>query len=224
MNMETWWKERSLLPFHSPSTAMIVGPTMSGKTSLIYQILKHADGMFQTPPERIFIAYNAYQPLFEEMEKQIDRLILHQGLPSKEQIEDWSQDVQHTVLVLDDMMMQVTKSEESLNLFCVTAHHRRVSVFMLAQNLYMPGKFARTISLNCHYVILFRNVRDSRQVLTFGSQVFPSKLKYFKEAYDKATSIPFGYLVVDMSPGTEDKYRLRTRILPNEDTLVYLPK
>lgn len=224
MNMEAWWKERSLLPFHSPATAMIVGPTMSGKTSLVYEILKHADGMFQTPPERIVIAYTEYQPLFEEMEKNIDRLVLHQGLPSKEQIEDWSEGVQHIVLVLDDMMMQVAKSEESLNLFCVTAHHRRVSVFMLAQNLYMPGKFARTISLNCHYVILFRNVRDSRQVLTFGSQVFPLKLKYFKEAYDKATSIPFGYLVVDMSPSTDDNYRLRTRILPNEDTIVYLPK
>lgn len=224
MNMEAWWKERSLLPFHSPATAMIVGPTMSGKTSLIYEILKHADGMFQTPPERIVIAYTEYQPLFEEMEKNIDRLILHQGLPSKDQIDEWSEGVQHTVLVLDDMMMQVAKSEESLNLFCVTAHHRRISVFMLAQNLYMPGKFARTTSLNCHYVILFRNVRDSRQVLTFGSQVFPLKLKYFKEAYDKATSRPFGYLVVDMSPSTEDSYRLRTRILPNEDTIVYLPK
>lgn len=95
---------------------------------------------------------------------------------------------------------------------------------MLAQNLYMPRKFARTISLKCHYVILFRNVCDSRQVLTFGSQLFPLKLKYFNEAYDKATSLPFGYLVVDMSPSTEDNYRLRTRILPNEDTIVYLPK
>jgi hypothetical protein len=149
---------------------------------------------------------------------------LHQGLPSKEQIEEWSDDVEHTVLVLDDMMMQVAKSEESLNLFCVTAHHRRVSVFMLAQNLYMPGKFARTISLNCHYVNLFRNVRDSRQVLTFGSQVFPSKLKYFKDAYNKATSVPFGYLVVDMSSGTDDKYILRTHILPTDDTIVYLSK
>lgn len=133
--------------------------------------------------------------------------------------------MEHNVLVLDDIMMQVAKSKESLNLFCVTAHHRRVSVFMLAQNLYMPGNFTRTISLNCQYVILFRNVRDSRQVLIFESHVFPSKLKYFKDAYDKATMIPFfGYLVVNMSPGTEDKCRLRTHILPKEDTAVYLSK
>lgn len=43
---------------------MIVGPTMSGK-----EIIKHADGMFQTQSERIVIAYTEYQPLFEEMEK-----------------------------------------------------------------------------------------------------------------------------------------------------------
>jgi hypothetical protein len=45
------------------------------------------------------------------MTKIIDNLILHQGLPSKEQIEEWSDDVEHTGLVLDDMMVQVAKSE-----------------------------------------------------------------------------------------------------------------
>jgi hypothetical protein len=67
---------------------VIVGPTMGGKTSLIYERLKNADGMFQTPPERIVIAYAEYQPLFEEMEKKIDKLILHEGIPSKELIEE----------------------------------------------------------------------------------------------------------------------------------------
>lgn len=77
--MEDWWERKSLSPFHSPATAMIVGPTMSGKTSLVYKILKEADGMFQKPPERIVIAYTEYQPLFGDMEKNIDNLILHQG-------------------------------------------------------------------------------------------------------------------------------------------------
>lgn len=86
--MEDWWERKSLLPFHYPATAMIVGPTMSGKTSLVYKILKEADGMFQKPPERIVIAYTEYQPLFGDMEKNIDNLILYQGLPSKEQIEE----------------------------------------------------------------------------------------------------------------------------------------
>lgn len=57
------------LPFHSPATTMIVEPKMSDKTVLVYEILKHVDGMFQTQPEPIVIAYTGYQSLFEGMEK-----------------------------------------------------------------------------------------------------------------------------------------------------------
>lgn len=68
-DMNVCWKERLRLPFHPPATVMIVGPTMTGKTSLVYKILKHASGMFQTPPEQRVIAYTEYQPLLEEMRK-----------------------------------------------------------------------------------------------------------------------------------------------------------
>jgi hypothetical protein len=197
---------------------------MSGKTQLMYNILQNARGMFETRPEKIIFCYGQYQSRFEEMEKNIPNLILYQGLPSNDQIEEWSNGLSHTILVLDDLMHQVTKNEESMTLFCVTAHHKQVSVFFLTQNLFMPGKYARTISLNCRYVILFRSVRDSKQIISFGSQVYPGKSKYFKDAYEKATSVPYGYLLIDMSPSTPDKYRLRTHILPGEETAVYLPQ
>jgi len=219
-----WWEKQSVLPFNSPTTILVSGATMSGKTTTTYDILKHVSGMFKIPPTRIVYAYGEYQPLFEEMEKNVTGLILHEELPTKEQIEEWSGDSSHTVLILDDLLNKVTKSEDALFLFCVTAHHRRVTVLFLTQNLYMPGKYARSISLNSHYVILFRNVRDARQVITFGSQVFPGKTSYFKDAYEKATSIPYGYLLVDMSPSTPDKYRLRTKILSGQDTTVFVPK
>lgn len=84
----------------------------------------------------------------------------------------------------------------------------------------MPGKFTRTISLKCHYVILFRSAWDAKQIITFGSQLFPRRTNYFKDAYETAISI----LLMDMHRATEDKYRLRTQILTNQDTVVYEPK
>lgn len=176
--------------------------------------------MFEDQPDKIIYAYGQYQPLFDDMKKTIPGLILHEGLPSKDQINHWSSFSNHIILVLDDMMGQVVKDEDSINLFCVTAHHRKVTVIFLTQNLCMPGKHARTISLNCHYALLFKNARDSRQLMTFGSQVFPGQSKYFQEAYTKATAVPYRPLLVDMHPGTPDLYRLRTNILPNELTLV----
>jgi hypothetical protein len=74
---------------------MIVGPTMSVNVFSVQK--KEEDGMFQKLPERLIIAYTEYQSLLEEMEKYIDNLILHQRLSSKEQIEEWSDCVKHTV-------------------------------------------------------------------------------------------------------------------------------
>jgi hypothetical protein len=182
-----WWKIKSLLPFSTPTTILICGSTQSGKTYFTKQLLQNADGMFTTPVDKIIYAYSEYQPMFDEMITTIPRFLLHQGLPSKEDIERYTEGVNHTVVVLDDLMLQVAQSQDCVHLFTVTSHHRNVSTVMLSQNLYPPGKYARTISLNCLNVILFRNYRDSRQIITFGSQILPGHARYFKAAYEAAT-------------------------------------
>jgi len=52
--------------------------------------------------------------------------------------------------------MQET-NETVVNLFTKGSHHRNISIMYLAQNLFPKNKFARTISLNEHYMILFKN-------------------------------------------------------------------
>lgn len=43
------------------------------------------------------------------------------------------------------------------------------------------------------------------------------------DAFHKATNEPFGYLLIDINPYSDKRYQLRTKILPGEDTRVYLP-
>ena len=117
------------------------------------------------------------------MESRIPGLILHQSLPTKTQITEWTDPTEHTLVVLEDLMSQVTKSDDALFLSTVTAHHRFTSVLYLCQNIFNPGKYARTILLNCHYVVMFRNVRDNPSVVSgFGVQTYPGKTKFFKGA------------------------------------------
>lgn len=164
-----WWENESILPFRSPTTCMVSGATMSGKTHFIYRILLNANGMFEIPPQKIIYCYSQYQPLYEEMERNITNLVLYQGLPSKEQIEEWTEGIKHTLVILDDLMTQVAKSEETVAVFSITAHHKNCTVFFLTQNLFFQSKNFRSLSLNCHYVVLFRSLRDSRQILSFGA-------------------------------------------------------
>ncbi|CAG2234492.1 unnamed protein product [Mytilus edulis] len=216
-----------ILPFQSPCTFMISGATQSGKTTFVMKLLKHASAMFKTPPVQTVYCYTEFQPVFDQAEKTIPNFILHEGFPTRSDLMEWTNPDKHTLLVLDDMMRLISKSDEALHLATALSHHRNCSVIFITQNLFEKGTHFRSISLNTHIFVLMANNRDKKKLIAFASQAFPGETKYFKDAYDKAISCVSvgGYLVCDLSPYTNKKYRLRTSIFPTDDvTIVYAPK
>jgi len=68
----------------------------------------------------------------------------------------------------------------------------------------------RTISLNSHYMILFKNPRDGGQFAILARQMYPSNWKFAVEAYRDATEKLFDYILVDLKPQQEENLRLRS--------------
>ena len=66
-----------------------------------------------------------------------------------------------------------------MNLFTKGSHHRNLSVIYIVQNLFHQGKGNRSISLNSHYLVLFKNPRDKLQILTLAKQMYPSETAWF---------------------------------------------
>lgn len=62
-----------------------------------------------------------------------------------------------------------------------------------------------------------------QQILCLGKQIFLGRSSFFMDAFYKATNEPFGYLLIDINPYSDRRYQLRTKILPGEDTRIYLP-
>ena len=85
------------------------------------------------------------------------------------------------------------------------------------QNLFHQGKGNRSISLNSHYLVLFKNPRDKLQILTLAKQMYPSETAWFIKEYEEAMRRPYGYLFVDLRPTTPERCRLRTNVLPGEE-------
>ena len=104
------------------------------------------------------------------------------------------------------------------NIFTKLSHHKSVSVLFLTQNLFFKSKQTRTISLNSHYIVVFKNARDAMQISNLARQMYPGNSKFMVEAFKDATSGPYGYLLIDMKPYTEEAYRLRTNIFPGRLT------
>ena len=79
------------------------------------------------------------------------------------------------------------------------------------------------MSLNSHYLVLFKNPRDSLQITTLARQMYPGKSKFLLEAFQDATQKPHGYLLIDLKPETNDEERVRTDILDRQRQIVYRP-
>ena len=75
--------------------------------------------------------------------------------------------------------------------------------------MFQQSKSSRTISLNSRYMILFRNERDKNQIKTLAHQM---QAPHLLLAYEDATSMDHGYLVIDFHSRTNKELRLRTDI------------
>lgn len=217
----------SIVQIVTPTTIGIYGPTQSGKTHFVIDLLKESKSLFTKPAEEIYYCYSAYQDAYNGLKEAEHtggfKTIFHEGMPDMGQCKEWSFMKKHIVIVFDDLMTDMTKDNDIVKFATVDCHHSNITMLVLLHNIFPPG--LRTMSLNLHYIILFRNKRDVLQVDTLGRRVMKDRVKYFAAVYRQAVSKPYGYLLIDMHPRTDEAYQLRTRILPSEaPTIIFSPR
>ena len=197
-----------------PFTSIVAGPTGCGKTQWVIRFVTHLQQLVDPPPTKIVYSYGEWQPAFKDLPGHVQ---LTEGMP---ELPDYSQEPM--LLIIDDQMDQVDKTVTRL--FTKGSHHRNISVMYIVQNLFDKNKEHRTISLNAHYLVLFKNPRDGSQITHLAKQMYPGKVKYVQDAFIKATTEPYGYLLIDLGQLTPDQFRLRSRIFPGELQQVYIPE
>lgn len=208
-----------MFPFQSSGFSMaVVGPTKAGKTRFCYNLVKYKHIMFTSKPQKVLICYAVYQDIYDKM-KDLGNVYFHEGMPTEEYLRDFA-DGKSNLVILDDLMAQVTQSPVSEKIFCVYAHHWNLTVIYICQNFYRAH--SRTISLQLHFICLFSLRRDESQVLTIAKQIFAGRSKFMMTAYYDATKEPYSPLIVDCCPSTRHPYRLRAGVLPGECTYGYV--
>ena len=204
----------SALKWKHPYTCIIAGPSGSGKTQFVQRFIKNADVMMSDVPETITWYYGEYQNWMMEY-PEIDFI---EGLPNELEFNK----NKTNLLIIDDLMHET--NEFVSKLFTKGSHHRNLSVMLLTQNIFHQNKHARLISLNTHYMIVFKNVRDASQITNLAKQMYPGNAAYLQESYRDATSRSYSYLMIDLKSDTNDLLRLRTDIFPGEIHYVYHKK
>ena len=203
-----------------PFTCLVSGPTQSGKTEFLLKLLENHDKIIEPSPNKIMWCYGEYN-------QRVANALPTDALFKEGLWEDDLDPTKNNLLILDDLMMEANSNKFIEELFIRRSHHQNVSVILTVHNLFYQGKSMRTISLNTHYFILFKNPRDAGQVKYLGNQLFPTKgtgAKFLGDAYKQATSEPHGYLLLDLKQETPENLRVLSNIFPSEETYCYLPR
>jgi len=207
------------LCFKFPFTCVISGPTRSGKTEWTKRLVRNAHQMIYPPPDEIVWAYGEWQNSYNDLGQLVQFV---EGIPDMAALK--ANKDKRKLVICDDLMQELGKEKktELNNLFSRGSHHWNVGVIHIVQNLFFSN--LRTARINSHYIVLLKNPSDKLQAHTLARQLYPSKYKSFLESFDDACLQPFGYLLIDNEPSTDDQIRLRTNIFPGEQCFTYVPK
>lgn len=203
---------------HHPICGIVCGPSMVGKTRLTIDIINN--NVYDIFIKRVrWFSEASSAPERSAITDAIHVEFIHK-LP-----EQFLNDTGEPLLIIiDDFMDLSMKSEAVSKLFTKDSHHQNISVILLTQNIYNPGKYSRNISLNSSFYILFRNIRDQTQINRFLQQVCGSNAKAIQKVFkDAVHNKPHSYLFIDFSQRGHNLLRLRTNILEKEAVSVYCP-
>ena len=177
----------------------LVGPSGSGKSHLIHDWL--IIGTFQPDFDKIY-----YQSLYGLMSKNITKIHFIQGVDF-EFIQSLPNNGTKYLLIFDDSCEKTSSSKDFVKI-ATSGRHKGLSTIYIKQNLFHQSRLGRDIELQNTHKILFKSPRDVLQINTLSQQLgLGSQLK---DWYTKATSIPYGHLLIDLTPKTVDSLRFCT--------------
>ena len=203
--------------FKHPFTCMVPGRTGSGKTVWVQSLLTQDYRMINLPPEKIVCCYSQWHPAYMEMLVTIPNSEFANGIPTALGQDAYFSVNKRNLIVFDDQMIDDGKYQRIVKLFTRGSHHRNLSVIYIVQKVIHQGKGSRSISLNSHHLVLFKNPRDKLQILTLAKQMYPGRTIFFLKQYEKAVRRPYDYVLIDLKTTTQDDCRVRTNVLPGEE-------
>ena len=182
----------------------LVGPSETGKSQPIYNWLKI--GTFQTKFDKNLLFSSSFSTSLRCYAKGNENLEFVQGV-NFEINDSLKNNCTKYLLIFDDSCEELCNSKAFVYI-ATAGRHRGLSTLYIKHNHFHQSKLGRDIELQNTHIVLFKYPRDVMQVATLSTQLgLGSELV---DWYRDATSVPFGHLLIDLSPRTDDRIRYCT--------------
>ena len=123
------------------------------------------------------------------------------------------------LLISDDSCEEICNSKAFVD-FAISGIHRGLSNIYIKHNLFHQSQLGRDVELQNTHIVFFKSPSNVMQVSTFSAHLgLGSELV---DWYRGATSVPYGHLLIDLSPRTDDRLRYCTNTgsIPSK---IYIP-
>jgi Ni2+-binding GTPase involved in maturation of urease and hydrogenase len=214
------------LKIDCPARIQVVGPSQSGKSTFIYQLLKFREQMFKCSFARVYYCYPEGDNTLMR-QKYLDRLrevcphlewIL--GLPQVDELDLSGK--HHCLLILDDMGDSLLNSKKYCEVFFLWSHHSKLSLVYTLQNAFINSKYGKSISRNSTHYVIFPNKADLLSIEFLSANIFKKRnfvsscFKWMEKNLPSGTNY---YCFINAHPRSmlEDIYKACTNVFPEDD-------
>ena len=207
----------------SASTNLIAGPSGSGKSVRVANILRHKNSYIKNGVniKNVIFCYAAWQDLYDELDKENIVTQWVDQLPTNDQFIELVcpyKDNGGSICVIDDYMTEINK--DLVKIVSVSSRHYNTTTFILQQSLFPANPLGRQISLNVKFIYLLKSPRDISALSFLARQIYGPQFHWVIAAYHEATKNPYSCLVLDLSQETPSELRVRSNVLPSEFPMI----
>ena len=195
---------------------LLVGHSETGKSQLIYNWLKNAT--FQPKFDKYYFFYQHSQTLYGIMQKEIENLEFVQGVDF-EFIDLLKNNGTKYLLIFVKSCEEIRNSKAFVDTG-TAGGHCGLSTIYIKQNLFHQIKLGRDVELQNTHIVHFKSPGDVMQVSTLSAQLQLGLEPV--DWYRDATSVPYGHLLIDLLPLTDDRLRFCTNTGSNHAKF-YIP-
>lgn len=201
----------------APFSMIIAGPSNSGKTTFVTQLLNNSKSLIDQNVDYILWFYGQVLPV----KHPISNCTFVHGLPSS--FDEYIKPGLHGLIIFDDLMNECINNSSITDFFTKRSHHENLSIIFITQNFFCEGKERKTFTKNAAYIVIFNSPLDKQTAYSMARKIMPKDISTFYDIYDHAVNKPHGYLFIDGHQKTSFDTMLRTDIF-NDFQRCYTPK
>ena len=124
-----------------PFPAIVAGRTCCGKSQFVKRLLESGKDLIDGAPENVIWCYGIYQLAYDDMLTTTPNTNFVEGVPSD--LESMIDSSIRILVVIDDLMQELSNDQRITNLFTKGCHHCNLSVISMLQNIFHRGKESR---------------------------------------------------------------------------------